>query len=73
MPGFELEDVEVGFEYDTLIVEGKREGEHYIAGVRVPEGFHREDRLVKREMEDGVFKATLPRVDANRIVFSVYR
>ncbi|MFS8001381.1 hypothetical protein Hanom_Chr13g01189711 [Helianthus anomalus] len=58
--GFELEDVEARFEYDTLIVEGKREGEHYIAGVRVPEGFHREIDVIKREMQDGVFKATLP-------------
>ncbi|KAJ0477123.1 putative Heat shock protein HSP14.7/HSP23.5/HSP23.6 [Helianthus annuus] len=73
MPGFELEDVEVGFEYDTLIVEGKREGEHYIAGLRVPEGFRTENDMMKKEMQDGVFKATLPRVDANRIVFSVYR
>ncbi|MFS8001376.1 putative HSP20-like chaperone [Helianthus anomalus] len=62
MPGFELEDVEAGFESDTLIVEGKREGEHYIAGVRVPEGFRRENDMIKREMQNGVFKATLPRV-----------
>ncbi|KAJ0900743.1 putative HSP20-like chaperone [Helianthus annuus] len=73
MPGFELEDVEAGFEYDTLIVEGKREGEHYIAGVRVPEGFCKENDMIKREMQDGAFKATLPRADENRLVFSVYR
>ncbi|KAI7725666.1 hypothetical protein M8C21_023482 [Ambrosia artemisiifolia] len=63
MPGFVLEDVGVGFEYDALIVEGKREGEHYIAGVRVPEGFCRENDMIKKEMEDGVFKAILPHVD----------
>ncbi|KAJ0663959.1 hypothetical protein HanLR1_Chr13g0486771 [Helianthus annuus] len=62
MPGFELGDVEAGFESDTLIVEGKREGEHYIAGVRVPEGFCKKNDVMKREMQDGVFKATLPRV-----------
>ncbi|KAM0047382.1 putative Heat shock protein HSP14.7/HSP23.5/HSP23.6 [Helianthus debilis subsp. tardiflorus] len=62
MPGFELEDVEAGFESDTLIVEGKRECEHYVAGVRVPEGFRRENDMMKREMQNGVFKATLPRV-----------
>ncbi|KAJ0713984.1 putative Heat shock protein HSP14.7/HSP23.5/HSP23.6 [Helianthus annuus] len=62
IPGFELEDVEARFEYDTLIVEGKIEGEHYIAGVRIPEGFHGKNDMMKREMQDGVFKATLPRV-----------
>ncbi|KAI7725668.1 hypothetical protein M8C21_023484 [Ambrosia artemisiifolia] len=73
MPGFKIEEVEVGFEYDTMIIEGKREREHYIAGVQVPEGFQREDRLIKKEMQDGVFKATLPRGDGKRLVFSVYR
>ncbi|XP_022004953.2 uncharacterized protein LOC110903039 [Helianthus annuus] len=63
IPGFELEDVEARFEYDTLIVEGKREDEHYIAGVQVPEGFRKENDMMKREMQDGVFKATLPHVD----------
>ncbi|KAI7725669.1 hypothetical protein M8C21_023485 [Ambrosia artemisiifolia] len=73
MPGFEIQDVELGFEYDTLIIEGKRGNEHYIAGIRVPEGFHREEHMIKREMQDGVYKATLPYVDANRRAFSAYR
>ncbi|XP_076896873.1 uncharacterized protein LOC143580386 [Bidens hawaiensis] len=66
MPGFEIEDVESGFEYDTLIIEGKRENKHYIAGIRVPEGF-------KREMQDGLYKVTLPHVDVNRLAFRTYR
>ncbi|KAJ0713990.1 hypothetical protein HanPI659440_Chr13g0484641 [Helianthus annuus] len=73
MPGLELEDVYSGFEYDALVIEGRRENEHYIAGIRVPEGFHREHHMIKREMRDGVFKATLPHVDVKRRVFSLYR
>ncbi|KAJ0700339.1 putative Heat shock protein HSP14.7/HSP23.5/HSP23.6 [Helianthus annuus] len=78
MPGFEIQDVDLGFEYDTLIIEGKREDEHYIAGVRVPEGFRTEHCMIKREMQDGVYKATLPHVEdgekkTKRRVFSLYR
>ncbi|KAM0009309.1 putative Heat shock protein HSP14.7/HSP23.5/HSP23.6 [Helianthus debilis subsp. tardiflorus] len=78
MPGFEIQDVDLGFEYDTLIIEGKRGDEHYIAGVRVPEGFCTEDCMIKREMQDGVYKATLPHVEdgekkTKRRVFSLYR
>ncbi|KAF5773664.1 putative HSP20-like chaperone [Helianthus annuus] len=81
MPGFEIEDVESGFEYDTLIIEGKRDNEHYIAGIRVPEGFHMEHHLIKREMHDGMYKVTLPHVDVieveaekktNRLEFVAY-
>ncbi|KAI3731281.1 hypothetical protein L1987_62469 [Smallanthus sonchifolius] len=62
MPGLKIEDVESGFEYDTFIVEGRRENEHYIAGIRVPEGFHKKQDMIKIEMQDGMYKVTLPQL-----------
>ncbi|XP_076923374.1 uncharacterized protein LOC143585477 [Bidens hawaiensis] len=68
MPGFEIGDVQCRFvEYNTLRIEGKKKkgdcAEHFMTGIRTPEGFHGEDHMIKREMEDGVYKVTLPRVD----------
>ncbi|XP_076889538.1 uncharacterized protein LOC143540327 [Bidens hawaiensis] len=68
MLGFEIEDVECHFvEYNSLMIEGKKKKgdcmEHFMTGIRTPEGFHGEDHMIKREMEDGTYKVTLPHVD----------
>ncbi|KAI3817942.1 hypothetical protein L1987_11744 [Smallanthus sonchifolius] len=60
MPGLKIEDSESCFEYDTFIVVGRREDEHYIAGIRVPEDFHKKHDMIKTEMQDGMYMATLP-------------
>ncbi|KAK9063306.1 hypothetical protein SSX86_017176 [Deinandra increscens subsp. villosa] len=62
MPGLEIEDVKLFFKYDTFFIEGRRENEHYITGMRIPCGFHRENDMIKREMHDGMYKVTFPRV-----------
>ncbi|XP_076887669.1 uncharacterized protein LOC143537886 [Bidens hawaiensis] len=62
MLGFKLEDVKLFFENNTaLVIEGKTDTEHYVAGVHIPEGYETKTGNIKTEMNQGVYMATLPR------------
>ncbi|KAJ0538707.1 putative Heat shock protein HSP14.7/HSP23.5/HSP23.6 [Helianthus annuus] len=53
MGEMEREDVKTFFEYDTFFIEGKTKKNHYITGIRLPEGIHMKHNMMKREMKDG--------------------
>ncbi|KAI3731241.1 hypothetical protein L1987_62429 [Smallanthus sonchifolius] len=61
MAGVEREGVKTFFDYDTFFIEGKTKKRHYITGIHLPEGIHKNHNMIKRQMEDGgEFYAFLP-------------
>ncbi|KAI3826284.1 hypothetical protein L1987_00330 [Smallanthus sonchifolius] len=65
MPELKIEDVKSYFKHDALFIEGKTKTKtkkkvHYITGIRLPESILKNRNMIKTEMKDGIYKASLP-------------
>ncbi|KAL9992507.1 putative alpha crystallin/Hsp20 domain-containing protein [Helianthus debilis subsp. tardiflorus] len=64
MPELGIEDLKSFFKHDTLFIQGKTltgtDMVRYITGIRLPEFYTRNRSMIKEEMQDGMYKATIP-------------
>ncbi|MFS8000602.1 putative alpha crystallin/Hsp20 domain, HSP20-like chaperone [Helianthus anomalus] len=74
MPELKIEDVKSFVKYHTLFIEGKTKTKtnmvHYITGIRLPEYFKTKRNMIKTELQDGLFKITVPSVDTKTSILS---
>ncbi|KAJ0546752.1 putative HSP20-like chaperone [Helianthus annuus] len=58
MPDVKIEDVKSFFRHDTLFIQGKTKTAYYATGIRLLEG-NSLGGIIKTEMQDGIYKATI--------------
>ncbi|KAL9999422.1 putative HSP20-like chaperone [Helianthus debilis subsp. tardiflorus] len=58
MPDVKIEDVKSFFRHDTLFIQGKTKTAYYATGIRLLEGYSL-GGIIKTEMQDGIYKATI--------------
>ncbi|KAJ0833784.1 putative alpha crystallin/Hsp20 domain, HSP20-like chaperone [Helianthus annuus] len=67
MPELKIEDVKSFVKCGTLFIEGKTKTKtnmvQYITGIRLPEYLKTKRNMIKTELQDGLFKITVPSVD----------